>query len=197
MAGERLFKVKEYYISNDFFEKGYSADNSPCKCTAACCEGGVWADEKEYLAIMSKKNLIKLHMDETQTTDESMWFENDVKEDSDFPSGKCVGTAIVNGKCAFLDKLGRCTIQRAAVESGEHKWAWKPTYCILFPVEISGNVIGFDPMLQGEEQCCTVNAVFETPLFVACKDELTHLLGEDGYALLEKQYASLGSKIMA
>jgi hypothetical protein len=148
----------------------------------------VWLDVREQEIILSKKELLKLHMDETQAADENKWFDNIVVNDSDFPSGKAVGTEIVGDKCAFLDKFGRCTIQLAAVAAGEHKWAWKPTYCILFPVEVSKNVIGFDPMLQGDQRCCTVSSVFDTPLFVACKDELVYLLGEDGYNVLEEHF---------
>ncbi|MEK7671040.1 MAG: DUF3109 family protein [Bacteroidota bacterium] len=190
MAEENLLKVKQYYISNDFFEKGYSTGNSPCACTSKCCYGGVWVDVNERDVVLAEKELIKQFMDETLITNDSMWFEQEIADDHDFPSGKAVGTQVYNDKCVFLDKLGRCSIQVASVESGRHKWALKPLYCILFPVEVSNNVIGFDPMLQGEQQCCTISSVFETPLFVACKDELTYLLGEDGYEMLEKHYAS-------
>ncbi len=190
MAEENLLKVKQYYISNDFFEKGYSARNSPCACTSKCCYDGVWADVNERDVVLAEKELIKQFMDETQTTNDSMWFEQEIADDHDFPSGKAVGTQVYNDKCVFLDMLGRCSIQVASMESGRHKWALKPLYCILFPVAVSNNVIGFDPMLQGEQQCCTISSVFETPLFVACKDELTYLLGEDGYEMLEKYYVS-------
>lgn len=191
MAGENLLTVKQYYISNDFFERGYVKGNSPCNCSAHCCTGGVWTDVKEYEIIMSQKELIKQQMDETQTPDDRQWFENEIADDSDFPSGKAIGTAVLNGKCAFLDKFGRCSIQLAAVANGKHKWAWKPMYCILFPIEISDKVIGFDPMLQDEQQCCTISTEFEIPLFAACKEELTYLLGEDGYKMLEEHYTSL------
>ena len=63
-------------------------------------------------------------------------------------------------------------------------------YCILFPVEISDNLIGFDPMMQDEQSCCSISDKFETPLYFACKDELTHLLGEDGFKVLDEYYAS-------
>lgn len=197
MAEENLLKVKQYFISNDFFEKGYPSGNGPCNCTSNCCKGGVWADVNEHELIMSKKELIKQQMDETQTTDVSRWFDNKVVDDRDFPSGKAIGTEVVNDKCAFLDKYGRCSIQLAAVAEGKHKWEWKPIYCVLFPVEIGNKIIGFDPMLQGEENCCTVSSEFETPLFAACKDELTHVLGKDGYTMLESHYDSLRKVLMA
>ncbi len=188
---EHLLKIGKYSISNDFFEKGYSAGNTPCTCSSNCCKGGVWVDVGQHEQIMSKKDRIKSQMDETQTTDETRWFGKEAVDDSDFPSGKAIGTEVVNDKCAFLDKLGRCSIQLAAVVDGKHKWEWKPLYCILFPVEVTDNIVGFDDMLQGSEACCTVGSDFEVPLFVACKDELTHLLGADGYNSLEKHYLSL------
>jgi hypothetical protein len=52
------------------------------------------------------------------------------------------------------------------------------------------NVVAFDSMLQDEVMCCTINSEFETPLYQACREELTHLLGEDGYALLDEHYAT-------
>lgn len=184
-----LLKVKQFSISNEFFEKGYAAGQSPCVCTSKCCVHGVWVDVNERDAILAEKELIKRFMDETQSANEHDWFEREVVDDADFPSGKAVGTRVVNDKCAFLDKFGRCSIQVSSVGTGRHKWAVKPLYCILFPIEVSNNVVSFDPMLQDEEKCCTISSHFETPLFQACREELTHLLGEDGYAMMEEHYA--------
>jgi hypothetical protein len=197
VAEEKLLRVKQYVISNDFFEKGFAAGGGPCKCSSNCCSGGVWADVKEHELILSRKELIKQHMDETQTTDETQWFEAEAVADSDFPSGRAIGTEVINNKCAFLDKLGRCSIQLASVANGKHKWDGKPFYCVLFPVEVTDGVVGFDPMLQGEEPCCSVSHAFEAPLYVACKEELTYLLGEDGYQQLETHYASLANTLIA
>lgn len=143
---------------------------------------------KERDRVLAHREIIKKHMDETQTKDASLWFELEEEEDPDFESGRCVGTQVVNGKCAFLDKFGRCSIQVASVEEGKHKWALKPTFCILFPLEISNNVIRFDDLLDEEQACCSIDADFDVPMFRACKDELIHLLGEDGYGALEAFY---------
>lgn len=183
-------RVRQFSISNEFFEKGYAAGEGPCLCTAKCCAHGVWVDLKERDAILAEKEIIKRFMDETQSSSEAEWFENEVVDDPDFASGKAVGTRVINDKCAFLDKFGRCSIQVASVETGRHKWAVKPLYCILFPIGVTNNVVSFDPMLQDEEKCCSISAQFEVPLYQACREELTHLLGEDGYAMLEEHYAN-------
>ncbi|MEO8167649.1 MAG: DUF3109 family protein [bacterium] len=193
---DNLLKVGKYSIAKEFFEQGFSSGNGPCNCSSNCCKGGVWTDVGEYELVMSKKELIKSQMDETQSPDDTKWFGSQAVDDRDFPSGKAMGTEVVNDKCAFLDKLGRCSIQLAAVADGKHRWAWKPLYCILFPVEVSDNVVGFDTMLQGTEMCCSASQVFETPLFEACKDELTHLLGDAGYSEIESHYASIRKNVV-
>ncbi len=63
------------------------------------------------------------------------WFEKPQK-DEDFESGIAVGTEVYNGKCVFLDKNGLCTLQKMADVEGEHKWKYKPIYCILFPLVV-------------------------------------------------------------
>ena len=194
---ERLLRVKQYSISHEFFEQGYPRGQSPCTCTSKCCNGGVWADVNERDAILANKDLIKQFMDESQTTDDAQWFESGIRDDKDFPSGTAVGTQVYNEKCAFLDEFGRCSIQVASVESGMHKWAMKPLFCVLFPAEISDGVIGFDPMHQDEEPCCSITSDFETPLYQACKEELTHLLGEDGFKVLDEHFASLQASAYA
>ena len=179
--------VKQYTIAPELYSKGYATGLGPCTCTSACCQHGVYADVKERDKILGHREIIKKYMDETQTREEEQWFEEEEKEDSDFASGRCVGTQVVNGKCAFLDKLGRCSVQVAATEEGMHGWSLKPTFCILFPLVISDNIIGFDDSFQ-EQACCSISTVFDSPMFRACKDELVHLLGEDGYGELEAFY---------
>jgi len=190
-AEETPFIVKGYTISPELFRKGFPAGGGPCSCVSRCCHGGVYVDLKERERILAAKEQIKEQMDWSQTRDDSRWFETEELNHADFPSGKCIGTQEINDKCAFLDSYGRCSIQLASVAAGDHKWALKPLYCILFPIEITDNVIGFDDLLQEESQCCSIKAEFATPLFRACREELEHILGPDGYAMIEERYAAV------
>lgn len=191
---DKSLKVEQFTMSGELFAKGFPAGRGPCSCSSACCEGGVFVDVKEREVIVAHGSLIARHMDETQITDPSRWFESAVEEDADFPSGQCVGTQVINGKCAFLDGAGRCSLQKAAVATGLHKWAIKPLFCILYPIEISNNTVSFDSMLQDEETCCTISDSFTVPLFEACREELVHIVGEEGYAAMEEHYAALQSQ---
>jgi len=188
---KNLLRVNQFTVSDELFTKGYALGQGPCNCTAWCCEGGVYIDLKERDRILEHREMIKKYMDESQSRDHREWFEQEEREDEDFPSGRCQGTEEINKKCAFLDKNGHCSIQLAATEEGMGRWALKPLYCILFPIEVSDHVIAFDEMLQDDQACCTIQEDFDVPLFRACREELTHLLGEDGYRLMEEHYTRL------
>jgi hypothetical protein len=188
------FTVKGYTFASELFSSGFLAESGPCRCSSDCCSGGVYVDLSERERILSLKEKIKQQMDGTQDRDERHWFDQETERDPDFVSGSCVGTSVVNDKCVFLNERGHCSIQLAAVAEGLHRWAWKPLYCILYPIEITDRVVGFDPMLQDEKPCCTIGGSFEVPLFRACKDELIHLLGTDGYLQLEEHYQGLAKE---
>jgi hypothetical protein len=183
--------VNGYVFSSELFEKGFPQGGGPCTCSSVCCEDGVFADIADRERILSHRELIKRSMDETQTRDEARWFEQEEQEDDDFPSGRCVGTETFNGKCVFLDKFGRCSLQVAAVSEGMHKWSLKPFFCVLYPIEVSGKVVSFDNMLQDEQSCCSIGHQFDVPLFEGCKEELTYLVGPEGYQKIEGHFAAL------
>jgi hypothetical protein len=189
-----VLTINGYTFSHELFEKGFPADGGPCKCSSVCCEEGVYADVADRENILSHKEMIKKYMDDTQPHDEAGWFETWEIEDRDFPSGRCVGTEAFNGKCVFLDKFGRCSLQVAAVSEGMHKWALKPFFCVLYPIEVTNRVVSFDDMLQGEQSCCTIGHEFDTPLFEGCKEELTYLVGLEGFRKMEEHYAALRAR---
>jgi hypothetical protein len=191
MNNHQAFTVKGLTIAPELFDKGFPAQGGPCTCSSRCCSGGVYADVIERDAILAHKDMIQRHMDDSQVIDESLWFDTTEAADEDFPSGMCVGTEVHNDKCVFLDKRGFCSLQVAATEEGHHKWMLKPLFCILYPIEISEKTVGFDPMLQEDEQCCSAVDRFDVPLFEGCREELVHLLGEDGFASMREHYSKM------
>ncbi|MCC6398345.1 MAG: DUF3109 family protein [Bacteroidetes bacterium] len=195
MTAGHVVQIGALKYARELFEKGYPAGQSPCTCASKCCQWGVYVDVREKERILEHRRAIADQMDETQTRNEKEWFENDEHDDPDFPSGRCVGTHVHHDKCVFLDKVGRCAIQLAAVAAGLDRWAWKPMYCVLFPIEISDGIVSFDPMLQGDESCCSIRSGYDTPLFRACSAELIHLIGQEGYDKLEEFYRGLEKEV--
>jgi Fe-S-cluster containining protein len=156
-----------------------------CKCSGECCYYGVYTDLKEHEMIMSLKDKLIPLFDETQVKDTEEWFEAPEK-DEDFESGMAVGTEVINGKCAFLDKQGLCTLQKLANNEGAYKWKYKPLYCILFPLTIYENALTIDDEHIDRLKTCNHNPSAERTIYDSCREELKHFFGEDGFRELEQ-----------
>jgi hypothetical protein len=166
------------------FTKGFAVDHGPYHCESKCCASGVWADVKEKDVIMSHKESIKKYMDETQTTDDAVWFDPEEITDADFVSGRAIGTQTYNNKCVFLMKDGRCSVQLFSKEELGDAWKIKPFYCVAFPICVSEGVLTFDDYQQGCAQCCSIVDNAEISMVESCKAELEYVLGAEGYRQL-------------
>ena len=172
-------EIKGVFIDPQIFTFKFS-----CKCTGECCNFGVYTDLKEHEYILSIKDKIIPLLDETQTKDVNKWFE-EPEEDEDFESGVAVGTEIINGKCTFLDKNGLCTLQKLALNEKEHKWKYKPIYCVLFPITIFENALTIDDEHIDRLPYCNVDPNTKLTMFEACEEELRHFFGEEGFEELK------------
>lgn len=173
-------KINGLYIDPKIFTFRFS-----CTCTGECCHYGVYTDLKEHDTILKIKDRILPLFDETQTKDLDKWFETP-EEDKDFDSGVAVGTEVINGKCTFLDKDGLCVLQKLANLEGEHKWKYKPMYCILFPLTIYEGAITIDDEHIERLKSCNVNPIVETSIYDACRDELIHFMGEENVIEMDR-----------
>ncbi len=186
----KIISVKNFKIDALVFTAGFVPFCNVPVCRGNCCYWGVYVDVKERDKILSYKDLILKYMDETQPKDIEQWFEKEEYDDTDFPSGKCVGTNIYNDKCAFLTKEGYCILQITAVENGMHKWALKPFYCCIYPLTFGEGVLTYDDGHAEDLPYCGISAKHNHagPVIEICKEEFTYVLGEDGYAELLKIY---------
>jgi Fe-S-cluster containining protein len=171
--------ISGVYIDPQIFTFKFS-----CKCGGECCNYGVYTDLKEHEYILSIKDKILPLLDETQSKNIDEWFE-EPEEDEDFESGVAVGTELINDKCTFLDKNGLCTLQKLAMIEGEHKWKYKPIYCVLFPLTIFEGALTIDDEHIDRLKTCSKTPVKETTIYDACKEELIHFFGPDKFIELE------------
>lgn len=157
-----------------------------CRCVGGeCCNYGVYTDFKEQQQILSIKEEIIQIMDESQSRNVDDWFE-EPERDEDFDSGIAVGTNIINDKCAFLDKHGLCTLQKLALSKGLHKWAYKPIFCVLFPLTVYQGALTVDDEHIDRLGACNRTPNANNTIFDSCREELKYFLGEDGFAELEQ-----------
>jgi hypothetical protein len=186
------FVVGKYKIDPVLFQKGFAKGCGPFQCETTCCASGVYLDPHERDIVVEHKEEIKPYMDETQSTDDSKWFDNVYETDLDFPSGTCVGTEVINDKCAFLRNDGRCSIQLLSAEKYSDPWKIKPFYCIAFPIAVVDGELTYDDYQDGKTECCSITTEKEVSLVVSCKAELEFVLGVDGYKeLVELQNSYL------
>ena len=174
-------KIGKYTIDPVLFEKGFSRGCGPYQCQTTCCSSGVYLDPNDRDVILQHKEEIKLKMDETQTTNDSVWFDNIRVDDQDFPSGYAIGTEVHNDKCVFLGQDGRCSVQLVSAEKYNDPWKIKPFYCIAFPIVLDTGVLTFDDYQQDKAQCCSIVSDTDSTLVDSCKAELEFVLGKDGY----------------
>lgn len=186
--------LRELYIKGIKIDPNIFIFKFGCQCNGECCHYGVYTDLKEYERIMAIKDKIIPLMDETQSKNISDWFEP-AEEDDDFESGVAVGTEIVNGKCAFLDKNGLCVLQRLALEEGEHKWKYKPIYCVLFPLTIYQNTLTIDDEHINRLSYCNKFPISDTTIFDACREELEFYFGPEGFEELLKYKEEVLSQV--
>lgn len=185
--------INGMYIDPLIFTQKFVKSCDVCICSGECCYYGVYTDKSEHELIMSLKERIIKSMDDSQTKDVEKWFE-DPEPDDDFPSGIAVGTEVHNGKCVFLDRQGYCTLQKIAMEDGEFKWKYKPLYCILFPLVIFEGVLTVDDEHLDRMHYCNKPVNQISTVFDCCKNELKHVLGEEGFKALETYREEFFSK---
>lgn len=158
-----------------------------CKCSGECCYYGVYTDAAEQQKIFKLRERLFPLLDESQPKDVGEWFE-EPETDKDFESGIAVGTQVYNHKCVFLDKSGLCSLQKLANLEGEHKWKYKPLYCILFPLTIYEGMLTIDDEHIERLRSCNKykhENGFIT-IFDACREELQYFFGDEGFKELEK-----------
>ena len=185
------YSENELQVDPFLFSHGYKNGDSPLQCDGMCCSFGVYVDTDEYQNILANADSIKKYFDETQTTDVSLWFEKEFIADSDFPSGKCIGTEVFNDKCVFLNKNKKCTLQQMSIAEGKHPWEFKPYFCITYPLAVINKKVEWDNMLDGERICCTAQQNFKTSCAQACELEMDFILGKNQENVLTTKHNEL------
>ena len=192
---EYPLEYKNLKIDPIIFTQGFVPGCDIGICNGQCCDWGVLMDKNYKDVIMMFKDKIKEVMTEEQIKDESLWFDNEVTKDNDFPSGFAIGTELYtdkigNSQCVFKDKNNYCSIQVMSINYNMHKWSVKPKYCIFYPLTIVDNVLTYDDDHSAELDYCGINHPenFTQPVFEAMREEIIFVLGDECYTFLYDYY---------
>jgi len=159
-------------------------------CDAGCCRDGVLVDVEHRDVILAHADVIRRHMSPHQERDPQRWFEREIANDPDFPSGKAVGTEAPAG-CVFLNDERRCVLH--VVDDVEDlPVTLKPFFCRLFPVTVCDGQLTLDEPVAGERPaCCSQTAGGGQTVFELCPTELQMVVGIEGVQelrLLERKH---------
>jgi hypothetical protein len=176
-----LNHIPELTVDPGLLHVRFAKGCSMLKCSAACCQYGVWADVAEKTAILRHVDLIRRYMEPDMEKNPEAWFDEEIVPDMDFVSGLTVGTAVRETGCVFLNSAGLCVLQKAEMGEGDPTLKLKPFYCKAFPVTLeNGRVIYDDYMKSDQPQCCSAIAGGELTAFDFLHEELELVLGKEG-----------------
>jgi len=183
---DEIIEFKGQKINTSIFTQGFVAGCDMKICDGQCCNCGVYMDKDFRQVILDHKDMIKDVMSEQQIKDESQWFDAEIVEDSDFPSGYAAGSNVFTDKsgrekCVFVDDNHYCSLQVAAMKNGMHKWAIKPKYCIMYPVTIQDGVLMYDDEHSQDLRYCGIDKEhnFTQSVLEGTQEEIKYVLGEE------------------
>jgi hypothetical protein len=154
-----------------------------------CCSHGVHLDLDHSRRILDEAELIKPHLPKDRH-DVDNWFDGDIGEDSDFPSGRRIGTQVIpdptmldGTRCIFLRPDNLCALQVTSLALKRDRWDLKPFYCALYPIILLGDTVLLDDdnaLYRNGANCQRAETV-TVPLYQLFEDELVLAMGQERY----------------
>lgn len=140
-------------------------------CADACCAHGCDVNLGERERILAVKDeLVPL-----VAAPPERWFDDEIEEDPEVPTGKVVRANSENGACVFKRKNGRgCAIHALATATGRDYHQLKPMVCWLFPVSWDQRVLKPSDDV-GNGLICAGGGM---TLYEAARDELRVVFGD-------------------
>ncbi len=183
-----LAHIPELKIDENIFNLRFTSGCDVKSCKGACCRWGVFVDISESDKILANAEMIRRYMEPHQEHNPQLWFEKIEVSDTDFPSGRSVGTQVFDYGCVFLDNAGLCTLQKACIAEGLNQFSLKPFYCIAYPLTIEKNVLLIDEVeLENGKPCHIINLDGRLTIFEVCAMEFDYVLGKEGVKELYNQ----------
>lgn len=160
----------------------------PELCRSRCCRFGVWADAGEMRDILEHKGLFLPYL-RPEARDPARWFGR-AEADRDCPSGTAVETTTVGDACVFFNPAFGCALQKGAAAAGLHEWRFKPRFCIMFPLVVSGGELTVDEEMAS--LWCMKEQNRTHPILYSVRKEISYLFGDELAKKLEQ--AARGSR---
>ncbi len=146
-AGILAEQLREALVDHEAFDQKVKACELE-KCRATCCHDGVYLSEEEATGIQS---MLEQHtarfteyglslpvepIHEVRTARGRKALKTATREAESGELANDYPEHFPKTRCVFLDRQGRCGIQRLAMERGAEPWFDKPLTCWIHPIVV-------------------------------------------------------------
>lgn len=141
-------------------------------CDDWCCRHGVDVDVLHRDAIHRHADALERYVGVPRTE----WFTGEIEEDEEVPGGGATRTAVVEGRCVFLNRAGRgCRLHAFCLERGIDYHDLKSLVDCLFPITFEGDVLcPADEVVDGTLVCLDTGP----SLYRGLRDEIRYYFGD-------------------
>lgn len=173
-------------VESDIFRLRYFTYCMDCDfCHDSCCSYGADIDMDNVARLKGLGRPLADYIGRPADA----WFDDQVVDDTEFPSGRMMRVRAENGHCVFLDTEGRgCKVHTYCLERGLDYHVYKPFVCFLFGVTFEyGNLVPSNEIKDKSLACYGKGPT----LFEAAKGEIEAFFGPELVAELERVRDSL------
>jgi len=156
-------------------------------CNDQCCSYGVDIDAQNAERVLGLGEAFA----STVPTAAADWFDPELFEDAEFPSGRYRRTKARDGHCVFHRKDGRgCLIHAWCLEQGLDYHLYKPMVSTLFPLTFDHGCLKPSNEAIDGSLVCTAQG---PSLYRGAREELAYYFGAGLIAELDAMEGSLSS----
>jgi len=162
MNGNRLFTVLKKHLGLNVLRihprvtaRLYEPRASVRNCDGSCCGHGTTLTIRERNAILARRSTVEGFMTSRLRRRPERWFSKRISVDDDFTAGRTLTTSVIDGRCVFFRKDGRCALQVAGEEKLANPYALKPAVCLLWPLCVYNKTIDIGvASFTNRRACC-------------------------------------------
>ena len=167
-------------VHPQIFKLRYFMDCMGCGfCHDICCSYGVDVDLENVARLKAAPQALKDFIGVPETE----WFTTEIINDTEFPSGRHVRSAVRDGRCVFLNRSARgCKIHSWCLDNDVDYHTLKPMVSILFPVTFEyGVLVASNEVIDGSLACYNTGPT----AYEGSRGELLYYFGPEMVAELD------------
>ncbi len=176
--------IGSFRLSPEFFLKTHLVNRCVNECARECCNEGVW------LSLYDARRIIERAADLQPYLPAPVQFEAWDLSKTSFITTPLRNAGTPHERCAFLTPDRLCAIHAMALDKNIPLQSIKPYFCLMFPLTLSDLDINVTEITIDSKayRTCLVEGTEETWLYEQFEPDLRKILGDAGYAEIQRLY---------